>query len=101
MKAVVIQKASAVAGRAEAPSRVRLSHEPAPGFLCQVLMGPAGVMLKAFDAHVMIPMAQLWSLAEALDSRFRVPAGEKNARGSAQDRAAEATQCSRQSDAGI
>jgi hypothetical protein len=58
-------------------------------------MGPAGVMLKAFNAHVMIPMAQLWSLAEALDSRFRVPAGET------QDRAAEAPQCSRQSVAGI
>jgi hypothetical protein len=64
-------------------------------------MGPAGVMLKAFHAHVLIPMAQLWSLAEALDSRFRVPAGETKSRGSAQDRAAEAPQCSRQSDAGI
>ena len=102
MKTAIELKATAVRGRAEAPGRVILSYNPTVGFLCQALMGPTGVMLKAAFSHIMIPMSEFWSLAEGIDSKFRIPAGETKSRGPAhQSRVAEAPQCSPQSGAGM
>lgn len=102
MKTAIELRATAVRGRAEAPGRVIVAGDAADGFLCQALMGPPGVMLKAGLAHIMIPMAEFWSLAEKLDPRFRVPAAETKSQGLAQQRrVAEGPQCLPQSGAGM
>jgi len=102
MKTAIELTATAVRGRAEAPGRVILSYNPTVGFLCQALMGTTGVMLKAAFSHIMIPMVEFWSMAEEIDSRFRVPAGETKSRGLAhQGRVAEGPQCLFQSGAGM
>lgn len=72
----VLRKLTAVAAE-ETPNDLRLGiamhDEPVAGFIRQVRVGSSGVMLIAGEAQVLVPTAELFALAAAIDPRF-VPA---------------------------
>lgn len=53
---------------------IALHDEPVPDFIRQMRVGPSGVLLISGDAQVLIPLAEVFKLAEANDGRFVLPA---------------------------
>jgi hypothetical protein len=53
---------------------VALHDEPVPGFIRQAKFGASGLLLLAREAQQLIPLQELFKLAEANDARFVPPA---------------------------
>jgi len=52
-------------------------NEPVPGFIRQARMGPDGVMLVSQGTTVLVPMDELWKLAETVEPSFRPPPAKR------------------------
>ena len=57
--------------------------EPVAGFIRQVKLGASGVLLIAGESQLLVPISELFALAQSLDSGFTPPAAVARGRGGA------------------
>jgi hypothetical protein len=72
----VLRKLTAVASEEDMPAlrfATAQHDEPVPGFIRQAKFGPPGLLLISRDAQVLIPMDELFALAQAIDPAFNPP----------------------------
>jgi hypothetical protein len=73
----VLQNLSAAATAEADGSAIRMGmavhDEPVAGFIRQAKFGLSGLMLIAGESQLLVPMAELWKLAEANDPKFVPP----------------------------
>ena len=74
----VLRQLSGVAGE-ESVGELRcvmaMHDEPKPGFIRQLSLGDGGMMLVCGEARLLIPLGELFRVAEGCDVRFVPPAG--------------------------
>lgn len=72
-----LRKLTAVAGEEDRPGLRFASaqhDEPVVGFIRQAKFGSSGLLLIAGEAQVLMPMDELFALAQSVDPRFTPPA---------------------------
>ena len=79
---ITIRKLTGVAGEESRPDLrfAQAQHdEPTPGFIRQAKFGNSGILLIARDAQLLVPMEELFGLAQSVDPRFTPPAAAPRA----------------------